>query len=36
VRSLKYLVGRHWLRAHATLVVSAAVVLAIVIYLVTR
>jgi hypothetical protein len=33
---LKYVVARHWLRAHAKLVVLAIVIVGIVIYLVTR
>ena len=36
VHSLKYVVGRHWLRSHARLVEVAAVILGVVIYLVTR
>jgi hypothetical protein len=36
VRSLKYRLGRRWLRAHTTLVVSLAVGVGIVVYVLTR
>ena len=36
VHSLKYIIGRHWLRSHATLLTVAAVIVAIVVYFGTR
>jgi hypothetical protein len=36
VHSLKYRVGRHWLRAHTSFVVLLVVTVGAVIYLVTR
>ena len=36
MHSLKYVIGRHWLRAHTTLLLFLAAVLAIAIYLLTR
>ncbi len=36
VHSLKYVIGRHWARAHTTFLVCAAILIGIVIYLVTQ
>jgi hypothetical protein len=36
VHSLKYVIGRHWLRAHTALVVFVVIIGGIAIYLVTR
>jgi hypothetical protein len=36
VHSLKYVVGRHWLRAHTTLVLFVVVLFGIVVYLITQ
>lgn len=36
MRSLKYVIARRWLRAHATLVVAVVVAFVIVVYLLTR
>jgi hypothetical protein len=36
MHSLKYVIGRHWLRAHTTLVLVLATVFGIAIYLLTR
>ena len=36
MHSLKYVVGRHWLRAHTTLVLFIVILLGTAIYLITR
>jgi hypothetical protein len=36
MHSLKYVIGRHWLRAHTTLVLFLAIIAAIAISLVMR
>ena len=36
VHSLKYVIGRHWVRAHTTFLVCLAILIGIVIYLVTQ
>ena len=36
MHSLKYVIGRHWLRTHTTLVLVLAIVLGIATYLLTR
>jgi hypothetical protein len=36
VHSLKYVVGRHWLRAHTTFVLFVVILFGIAIYLITR
>jgi len=32
VHSLKYIVGRHWLRSHATFVAVVAIAIAVLVY----
>jgi hypothetical protein len=36
MHSLKYVIGRHWLRAHTTLLLFLAITLGIATYLLTR
>jgi hypothetical protein len=36
MHSLKYVIGRHWVRSHATLLTFTAVIVAIVVYVGTR
>ena len=36
MHSLKYRIGRHWLRAHTTFVVCIAMIVGIAIYLLAR
>jgi hypothetical protein len=36
VHSLKYVIGRHWVRAHTTFLVCVAILIGIAIYLVTQ
>jgi hypothetical protein len=36
VHSLKYVIARHWVRAHTTFLVCLAILVGIVIYLVTQ
>ena len=36
MHSLKYVMGRHWVRAHTTFLVCVVILIGIVIYLVTQ